>query len=184
MNYQWLLFGFNGRINRAGFWLAMLMVIGTGLLIGLLLIVVVKILGSAGPLSMGFAPSDVLRMADPASWRSAIAMLREADLTSPSMLLPLLFRAIATPVAAWCFAASVIKRLHDRDRSGWWIVPFVVVPGLFNQFADSLEDSYAVMLLALVAFVLWLWGFVELIVLKGTAKHNRFGPDPLAKRSI
>jgi uncharacterized membrane protein YhaH (DUF805 family) len=25
---------------------------------------------------------------------------------------------------AWCFAAIAIKRLHDRNKSGWWMVLF------------------------------------------------------------
>jgi uncharacterized membrane protein YhaH (DUF805 family) len=25
---------------------------------------------------------------------------------------------------AWCFAATGIKRLHDRNKSGWWMVLF------------------------------------------------------------
>jgi uncharacterized membrane protein YhaH (DUF805 family) len=25
---------------------------------------------------------------------------------------------------AWCFAAIGIKRLHDRNKSGWWMVLF------------------------------------------------------------
>ena len=33
--------------------------------------------------------------------------------------------------------------------------------------------------LGLAAFVLCIWGFVEMYCLKGSRKTNRFGPDPL-----
>ena len=29
--------------------------------------------------------------------------------------------------------ATSIKRLHDRDKSAWWMVPFFVLPGLYNH---------------------------------------------------
>ncbi len=53
--------------------------------------------------------------------------------------------------------AVAIRRLHDTDRSGWWV------------------------LLGLIPLV----GLVLLVffVLPGTAGDNRFGPDPLAGES-
>ena len=85
----------------------------------------------------------------------------------------------------WVYGATSIKRLHDRDRSGWWLVPFVVFPGLFGRFGDRLGDlpggSYAVTLLGLAAFVLYIWAFVEMYFLRGSSRTNRFGADPLTK---
>ena len=62
------------------------------------------------------------------------------------------------------------------------MVPFFVAPGLYNQFADRLGDSYAAALLGLIVGVLALRDFVEMPCLKGTDRSNRFGPDPLAPR--
>ncbi len=59
------------------------------------------------------------------------------------------------------------------------MIPFLVVPSLFNQFEDRLGESYPMMLLGLAAFVFLLWGFVEMYCRKGSRKTNRFGPDPL-----
>jgi hypothetical protein len=39
-----------------------------------------------------------------------------------------------------------------------------------------------VLSLALIAYGLSLWGFIELCCLSGSKKANRFGPDPLAPR--
>ena len=48
-----------------------------------------------------------------------------------------------------------IKRWHDRDKSGWWVlINFIPVVGAF-------------------------WSLVECGFLKGTDGPNRFGPDPL-----
>ncbi|TAL82180.1 MAG: DUF805 domain-containing protein [Beijerinckiaceae bacterium] len=48
-----------------------------------------------------------------------------------------------------------IKRFHDRDKSGWWLlILFVPILGA-------------------------IWYFVEAGCLPGTIGPNRFGPDPL-----
>jgi uncharacterized membrane protein YhaH (DUF805 family) len=81
------------------------------------------------------------------------------------------------------YLATSIKRLHDRNRNGWWIVLFFVLPCLYGQFGARLEnwlDSWLEILPGGIAFVLSVWGFVEMYCLKGTAGTNRFGPDPLA----
>jgi uncharacterized membrane protein YhaH (DUF805 family) len=51
--------------------------------------------------------------------------------------------------------AITSKRLHDRDRSAWWI------------------------LILLVPLVGAIWLFVQTGFLRGEAGPNRFGPDPL-----
>ena len=54
-----------------------------------------------------------------------------------------------------------IRRLHDRDMSGWWYLGFLaaaLIP-VFN--------------------ILVLFGMLILMVLPGTAGPNRFGADPL-----
>lgn len=48
-----------------------------------------------------------------------------------------------------------MRRLHDRDMSGWW---------------------YLLILVPILGTLLLLWLFVQ----KGTDGPNRFGPDPLA----
>jgi uncharacterized membrane protein YhaH (DUF805 family) len=97
---------------------------------------------------------------------------------------PILLRAAETPIAIfslWFLAATTIKRLHDRNRSGWWIVAFIIVPPLLRNITDRLdESSVTAVVLSLDAMVLTLWGFIELLLIKGTSGPNRFGPDPLA----
>jgi uncharacterized membrane protein YhaH (DUF805 family) len=170
MDWTWYLFRFDGRINRARLWLAIL-VIGCWMLFLAGLAAGVSAL-FGGPASFGFRGEDVFKIVDPAAYRS----LSTADLPR------LAVKTIGTALFAWVYAATSIKRLHDRDKSGWWMVPFFVVPGLYDQFGDRLPDSPADLPLALSAFALGLWGFVEMYFLKGSPKTNRFGANPLASK--
>ncbi|UIP07904.1 DUF805 domain-containing protein [Erythrobacter sp. SDW2] len=56
--------------------------------------------------------------------------------------------------------AVTVRRLHDRDMSGWWYLGAVVAG-----------------LLPLIGIFVWLAFFV-LMLLPGTTGPNRFGPDP------
>jgi len=81
------------------------------------------------------------------------------------------------PVAYVGFALSA-KRLHDRDKSGWWLLLFYVLPGLLQWLADVAGG--AGIILQVIASVLNIWALVELGFLRGTPGANRYGPDPLA----
>jgi len=75
-----------------------------------------------------------------------------------------------------------IKRLHDRGRSGWWVVPFIFVPHLLNSVSDTLTEGEALWWVLIAAgCALSLWGLVEIGFLRGTDGDNDYGPDPLAK---
>lgn len=162
MDWTSYLFGFNGRINRARMWLALLIVLCCMLLLGLLM----AAFGPGGAKAISFAVSDIFLFLDPATYRS------------PTLLG--LLKVPATGLFAWVYCATAVKRLHDRDKSGWWMVPFFAIPGLHGQFSDRLPDSWLDLPLAVIAFVLCIWGFVEIFCLKGSPKTNRFGPNPLA----
>ena len=65
---------------------------------------------------------------------------------------------IATLVSIALIYPSVavgIKRFHDRDKSGWWV------------------------LVALIPIIGWIWYLVECGILKGTEGENKYGPDPV-----
>jgi len=71
-----------------------------------------------------------------------------------------------------------IRRLHDTDRSGWWLL-IGYGPGLVSTLLPLLGivDLNLMMILSAVALA----GFVVLIVfmlLDGTKGPNRYGPDP------
>ena len=142
--------------------------LGLMMVVGAAIVAIQSLLG--GPTSFHFGAKDLFKLVDPEAYRS----LTLADL--PRLLVKLL----GTTLLMWVYFAASIKRLHDRDKSGWWMVAFFAVPGLYNQFADRLPDSHADLPLAFAASALCLWGFVEMYCLKGSRKTNRFGADPLA----
>ena len=69
-----------------------------------------------------------------------------------------LFSSIVGFLAIWVFLAVQIKRCHDRNRSGWFILLYLVP--LVN-----------------------LWPLTEICFLKGTTGPNRFGENPVADPS-
>ena len=73
--------------------------------------------------------------------------------------------------------AVAVKRLHDRDKSGWWVLVFYVLPNVIDSGGRASGGSG---LLSLIGFAIGIWAFVELGCLRGTVGDNRFGPDPLA----
>jgi uncharacterized membrane protein YhaH (DUF805 family) len=167
MDWTWYLFRFDGRISRARLWLAILVLFGLMMTVGLAIVAIQSLFGRTAPFHFG--ASDLFKLVDPDAYRS----LTWADVPR------LLIKLVGTSLLTWVYFATCIKRLHDRDKSGWWMVPFFVLPGLYNHFADRLPDSYADLPLAVAAAVLCLWGFIEMYCLKGSRKTNRFGADPL-----
>ncbi|THD47399.1 MAG: DUF805 domain-containing protein [Bradyrhizobium sp.] len=94
-------------------------------------------------------------------------------------------------VMAWINTATTAKRLHDRNWSGFWAIPIVILNrlsllyyGLFLGLSFGVDVSIArELLLVMVAVAMSLlgtWIFIELYFLMGTDGPNRFGPDPLA----
>lgn len=164
MDWTWYLFRFDGRIGRAKFWLA-------GLIILCWMIFMAAIVVAFGAGSFAFSISDIFKVFDPDTYRA----LSRADLPL------ILTKLIGTPLFTWVFAAAFVKRLHDRGKSAWWLLAYFVMPGLFKQFEGRLPDSYWIAPIALACFVLLLAGFVETGFLRGTRGPNRFGPDPLAE---
>jgi uncharacterized membrane protein YhaH (DUF805 family) len=171
------LFGFEGRINRAKYWYAFC----AGMISCLVfLAVVASVLG--GIFGVGVKSIDVNILgifSDPPSLPFG-ANFKDAGPVSP---VSLLFYALGTPIAVagiWFLAATTLKRLHDRNRSGWWIALFLLAPSLLHRLWDWLDDPTLALLASALAFGLNVWCFVELFCLRGTNGPNRFGPDPLA----
>ena len=121
-----LLFGFQGRTNRAKFWLVALA----------LLVIEAIVLGVIGGQA---AMSD-----DP---QQALASL------GPVAGIVLVIFGLAV---TWITIAVGIKRFHDRNKSGVWVL-IIFVPVIGG-----------------------LWYLIECGFLRGTPGPNNYGPDPLA----
>jgi uncharacterized membrane protein YhaH (DUF805 family) len=82
------------------------------------------------------------------------------------------------------------KRLHDRDKSAWWLLVFYIVPSVLLVIGSLMffygigAESAGGVIGSVVFYALGLgvliWAIVELGFLRGTIGANRFGPDPLA----
>ncbi len=175
MDWIWLLFGFKGRINRGKLWLAMLVILGLMIVIAwiayLTLLLVAGGYLSARPMSFHVGLDDIFAIFNSASYHHL----------SGANLVLLILQAVGTSVLLWIYFAACIKRLYDCDKSGWWMVPFFVLPGLYGQFSDRLGDSIPSMVMAAICAILLLWGFVEMYCLGGDRWTNRFGANPLPK---
>lgn len=148
-----LFFGFRGRINRAKYWLALLILFTADVVLSLL----------------GFA-------------------------FGKGITLQIVSYAVNFAIFVSTIALG-IKRLHDRDRSAWWLLLFYIGPFLVGitgwlllwatagSFGDVRVVSLFMLRLCLMGGIaLAIWGQVEIGFRRGTTGYNRFGADPLAKR--
>ena len=53
MDWTWYLFRFDGRINRAKFWLAMPVLLGLMMTVGLVIVAIHSLFGNAAPFHIG-----------------------------------------------------------------------------------------------------------------------------------
>jgi uncharacterized membrane protein YhaH (DUF805 family) len=78
----------------------------------------------------------------------------DPDAPDPAAVIVALGCSVLFLLCAWVAWALAVKRMHDRNRSGWFVL-ICVIPFLN------------------------LWFLIESL-LRGTVGENRFGPDPLA----
>ena len=158
MTWAHYLFGFSGRINRLRYW-------QFSLLSGLYF------------LAMGViaVPYMIIGHRD--------SMTVGEDLSPFGVITMICVFAIVVALFVSIFAIYV-KRLHDRNKSAWWLVPFVILPLLLDMITAPHKGTTLPPLLALpvslVAFGLSIWALIEVGFLRGTNGPNRFGRDPLA----
>jgi uncharacterized membrane protein YhaH (DUF805 family) len=90
------------------------------------------------------------------------------------MLMALVFFLSAASV----FIPIGIKRLHDRGKSGKWLLVFYALP-VFLEWASGVSRTFLPSsLLALAALMVLVWSVVELGLLRGSEGSNQYGPGP------
>jgi uncharacterized membrane protein YhaH (DUF805 family) len=168
VNWSQYLFSFQGRINRAKWWLFLLVIIGY--------VVAAIIVGMV----LGMISADLAII-----WG--------------------FIYLIGWLVLIYAMLAVAAKRLHDRNKSAWWLLVFYGIPFLLGIYAwwsvfsamfgvggmaaqgASQEQMMGSMMatmqqmwwVSLVNTIIGVWGLVELGILKGTTGPNQYGPDPL-----
>ena len=117
-----LLFGFQGRANRAKWWLVAL---------GIFVVEVIVFAAILGGAAMSGDPEQIAAAIGPIAG-----------------VVIFVFVVIAT----WITIAVAVKRYHDRNKSGWWVL-IVFVPVIGG-----------------------LWYLIECGFLRGTPGPNTYGP--------
>jgi uncharacterized membrane protein YhaH (DUF805 family) len=160
INWGHLLFGFSGRINRAKWWLTVL--------VSIIISVVAAIIGAV----VGETANNILSLA---------------------VFIP----------QFWISLAAGVKRLHDLNRTGAWLVLFYIGPVILVIFffviagvdvaaalvsGETLDSATIARvgmiggIVLLLIFILGLWALIWFGCLRGTVGPNQYGPDPLEGR--
>ncbi|MPZ38952.1 MAG: DUF805 domain-containing protein [Rhizobiales bacterium] len=162
-NINWgnLLFSFGGRINRAKWWLTVLV----SIIISVVAAIVTAVI-----------PSEAF-----------------GTVVSLASFIP----------QFWISLAAGVKRLHDLNRSGAWLVLFYLGPALLISvffavvgvdvmaalLSDKSLDSAIIarvgttaILVGALMFILAVWAFIWFGCLRGTVGPNQYGPDPLERQ--
>ena len=110
-------------------------------------------------------------------------------LTAAGIAPPLFIVMIVIVFIPWLMWAIAIhtERLHDRDKSAWWLLVFYGLPAVLSGSAEAawfaglagpmMHSIFGA--LSWVSFALTMWAFVEIGCLRGTVGPNRYGANPL-----
>jgi uncharacterized membrane protein YhaH (DUF805 family) len=94
--------------------------------------------------------------------------------------------AVVSLLYVLLLVAAVVRRLHDRDKSGWWgalplpfrLLGFVIGPAAAKAMMSSAPGQSALVLVSSLNGLCALGAFIALVVLlvgEGTQGPNRFG---------
>jgi uncharacterized membrane protein YhaH (DUF805 family) len=154
-----VLFSFGGRINRAKFWL--------GFLVYWLL---ERVLYAAS-----IPQAGALKWPDQISVSTVIPSF----VAFLDDVIPFLAWVI---VPTWCLLAIVTKRLHDRRKSGLWMLVFFLGTQDTVKQLDRLYHDWPTWIatdLSIAKIAILLWALIELGFLRGTTGANQYGESPL-----
>ena len=160
MKLRNVLFSFDGRIGRGTYWLLIVP-----------LFVAVQLIAFAPVLIVGFIVGT------------------ESDDIPYSILSAIFAAQLIWLAGQWPLLAVGSKRLHDRNKRGWWllvwwVLPFVLFFGGFGfAFTSRSEDLSGDLstgtILMVASLAPLLWGIVDLGILPGTKGPNLFGAEPV-----
>ncbi len=91
---------------------------------------------------------------------------------------------LTAAVLALANLSATVRRLHDRNHSGYWLLAFGLLPliaaaGIYSSgFLREPFSGWAFFGGFGIAMALGLWASVEIDFLPGTPGPNRYGPPP------
>jgi uncharacterized membrane protein YhaH (DUF805 family) len=153
--------GFEGRINRAKWWLGAIILIVIGIIIGWIVSSIVGVSMWGG--GMTTAPDGTVTFDTAVLRQIAIAQL------------------ITFIILVYPWLAITTKRINDRDRPRYFAYIFLL-PSVLSILAGLLGLSATAgiaWIISLASIAIGIWALIELGILKGTTGPNQHGPDPL-----
>ena len=126
-----------------------------------------------------FAAILVAVLAVAAGTAFLLAAFATVPVTTIDPTLPTILLWSGVAVLVWLVLAAGVRRLHDRDRSGLWLLLFAVLPWALMGIGTLDRHGPGGALATVIAAGLAAWGAVEMILRPGTPGANRYGPDPL-----
>lgn len=193
------LFDFQGRENRQPFWLWILIVYIVQFVV--MMIAMIPMMMSWFDQMMPAMQGDPHKFDNDPQAAFQLMMPMVQNMIMMSLVVALLFSLLT--------AAAVVRRLHDSDRSGWWVTPYYAMQIISPIFMASFFPRYFTMMASMAAVkpgsqpdmtnpalqqamqsmslmsLVNVLGFAILVmmivflVLPGTVGPNRFGDDPL-----
>ncbi|MDH7974809.1 DUF805 domain-containing protein [Sphingomonas sp. AR_OL41] len=156
---------FSGRSRRKEYWMYFLFII-----IALVVMLILdSVLGLGGRTTVG--PGETLT---PGGTRASYGFATSAGVLTTLLLLGTFIPSLAVGV----------RRLHDANRSGWWIlsplVPYAL--GAASMLMAIPTGQFALMGIGFLLVLVSFGGAIMLLVwfcLPGTTGDNDYGPDPL-----
>ncbi len=156
MSWGEIFFGFHGRINRKIYWLASVAVALAGL-----------------PFNALLAYLATGNLFTPEVWQDTPARNGAWELIWLANIAFL----------AWPMSAITVKRLHDRNRPGtlWYVYAggAILLSLAFQLTPEPAEKSVGLATGAVTLFMLAVYLFFEVAVLRGTPGPNAYGADTL-----
>jgi uncharacterized membrane protein YhaH (DUF805 family) len=161
MGFINLLFSVGGRINRGKWWLAV--VFWTAIWFVVIIASIISFASSLSEMSSDMSSED--------AWKIFLNLGLFGILFFIVIVIPMIVSGIFVG----------IKRLHDRDKSGWWLALFYLGPMVLQAIGEGMGSGVG-FVFAIAGFGIAIWGLVELGFLRGTPGPNQYGPDPLASQ--
>lgn len=153
---------FSGRSRRMEFWMWQLFQI----IVYVVVIVLMMALGGSAMMMAGNDPSAMIAAGGTFMLIFGIYLIYCLAVLIPSI-------------------AVAVRRLHDTNRTGWWVLaplgPYILVIAAGAMVAANPESPGLGGILALIAMLAMLGLAITLLVfyvLDGTPGPNNYGPDP------
>jgi len=148
-------FPFSGRIGRRQYWISTLLYLLVWILGTVILIVLA---------ALNYNPPD-----DTITSRTIVGF----------MLLGIAVIVFAFIIVAG-LASTGVRRLHDRGKTGYWLLLYYVLPSMMLKNAGF--DTVG-LISSLLTLGILICAIIDLGVLRGEIGSNVFGTNPLSKAS-